>query len=268
MYEGNFKNSIFFCKFLLQSDCCIADGSTKIIRSIGSFKVLLECLDFFDMSQNTIFNLILHRSKSFGKMMMKCRNIKKLCFIVITPPQVEFVSVEKVRFEGGWTKFRMTNISGYLPVAGSLGVDCVVKNERILSYIKWFWEDLNEAKLSCDKVWLVRYQGNMTFRLIEPQGEYPGSEECFLDNNWFSFFIFRGRGKFPCKPSHTTCSRGKEGHGWSKVVISEALWRFRPLSLGVNIVKRVPSTLIFHYYSTRINGVVSWKTCFETSIQP
>lgn len=71
-------------------------------------------------------------------MMMKRRNIKKNCFIVITPPQVKFVGAEKVRFEGEWTKFHLTNISGYWPAAGSLGVDGVVKKERILSCIEGF----------------------------------------------------------------------------------------------------------------------------------
>lgn len=90
------------------------------------------------MSRNTFFNLILHKSKSFGKMMMNYKYIKKLCFIVITPPQVEFMSADKVWFEGERTMFRLTNISGYLPAAGSLSVDCVVKNEIILSCTEGF----------------------------------------------------------------------------------------------------------------------------------
>lgn len=59
--------------------------------------------------------------------------------------------------------FHFTNIYGYFPTVGSLGMDGVVKNGRILSCIEGFWEDLNEAKLSCDKIWLVRYQDNMAF---------------------------------------------------------------------------------------------------------
>lgn len=152
------------------------------------------------MSQNTFFKFILHISKSFGKLMMKRENIKKICFIVIMPPLVKFVGAEKIRFKGEWTKFRLPNISGYLPSTGSLCVDGVVKKKRIVSCIEGFWEDLNKTKLSCDKIWLVCYKGNMTFRLIESQGEYPRSKECFPDSNRFSFFKLRWEEEFPCKP--------------------------------------------------------------------
>lgn len=95
--------------------------------------------------------------------MMKRGDIKKICFIIITPPLVEFVGVEKIRFEGEWAKFRLPIISGYFPSVGRLCVDGIVKKKGIFSCIEGFEEDLNQTKLSCDKMWLVCYQGNLTF---------------------------------------------------------------------------------------------------------
>lgn len=84
------------------------DCLTKIISSIGSFKVLLECLDFFDVGRNTFLDLLLHRSKIVGEMMSKCSNIKKFFRVINVPPRVEFLSAKKVGFERNWSEFGST----------------------------------------------------------------------------------------------------------------------------------------------------------------
>lgn len=89
-YEGNFKFSIFLIIFL--SIYSFRDGSTKIVKFIGSFKVLLGRLDFFDASRHTFLDSFLQRGESFGKMLIKFMNIKKLIGVVIMPPDIELVS--------------------------------------------------------------------------------------------------------------------------------------------------------------------------------
>lgn len=69
---------------------------------------------------------------------MECRNLTKFFRVVIKPPKVEIMSTEEVRFEENWSKFCLASITSYFPAVGSLNVDCVVKKERILFYVKRF----------------------------------------------------------------------------------------------------------------------------------
>lgn len=107
--------------------------------SIGSFIVLLECLDLFDVSRSTFLDLLLHRGERFGKVSGECKDIKKFFRIVIVPPDVEFMGAEEVGFECNWSELCLASISSYLPAACSLNMDCIINNEGILLGIKRFW---------------------------------------------------------------------------------------------------------------------------------
>jgi hypothetical protein len=67
-------------------------GSTKIIRSIRSFEILLKFLYFPNVSLNTFFGPILHKSESICQMCSKGSYVEKSVGIIIFPPFVKLRS--------------------------------------------------------------------------------------------------------------------------------------------------------------------------------
>lgn len=111
------------------------DGSTKIIRSIGSFKVVLKSLNLFYKHISTFLGLFLHKKKSFVKQLNKESDVAEFLDVILSPPLPKFSTAREVGLEVEWSQLGSASIPGYLFESSGFSMDCVMKEEVTLLVI-------------------------------------------------------------------------------------------------------------------------------------
>jgi hypothetical protein len=108
------------------------DGSTKIIRSICSFKVVLKILNFFYKRISTFLGLFPHKEKRFVKQLNKGSNIAEFLDVILGPPLPKFSTTKEARLEMKWSQLGPASIFGYLFESHSFSMNDIMKEKATL----------------------------------------------------------------------------------------------------------------------------------------
>lgn len=78
-----------------------------------------------------------------------------------------------------WSQLGSASVLGYLSESRGFSVNDIMKEEVTLLVVQALREDLNQPKLSSNKIGLVSYQRDLDLRMVKSKGEDPRRQEGF-----------------------------------------------------------------------------------------